>query len=355
MQFMSILNNTTTTKPRETDGSSTSKRFSYQHAWTLISILDAHQTDKEYIFLLEYYDDVVHWDEKYPNDAEFVQVKTSSMKTWTQSRLCKKEPNLSILDKLFDHVNKHPKCNLKLHFVSDAPFEFMTNVGKINAGDLKEDLRTKILASLGENYPELTEEDLSKLYFERSCYTQNNFDHSLTAKALDMFQEVLGEDSPNFVVIWLKAWKDEVIRKSNDDSRVNNNEELLQKKSIRRIDVENSLQTVKKNIEYKNNAWPFFSKYLTQEGIHPIKLLKLQKAWDESIIKSMNSADELNQTLSSCVIDALNNYSNTNCFTTFTALVDELLLIIKSDLDLNPFSDGYIQAVVLREWYEQNS
>ena len=62
--------------PRETSGSRSANRFNYQDDWALCKLLEIHNSDDDYVLVLDFHDDIVVLDSaSNPKVAIFYQVK----------------------------------------------------------------------------------------------------------------------------------------------------------------------------------------------------------------------------------------------------------------------------------------
>lgn len=110
---------------REQAGSESYNRFEYQAHWIVYHMIDEYKSNKEFLILCEFHDDMAKTDEK-NNCTEFFQIKTSAQyKNWTLSRLFNRTKGKSgdykhsFLGFIFYNFLKFQSECSKCHFVSN--------------------------------------------------------------------------------------------------------------------------------------------------------------------------------------------------------------------------------------------
>lgn len=75
-------------RPRETSGSTSTNRFNFQRTWALCQWLRLHESQRDYVLLMEFHDDVVVLEgSAEPLSVEFYQVKTRKDGHWSVKNL----------------------------------------------------------------------------------------------------------------------------------------------------------------------------------------------------------------------------------------------------------------------------
>ena len=114
--------------PSEHGGARASNRFDFQKDWTFCLLLQLHVTGKDYLVVCDYHDDVLVLDgETAPTRVDFFQVKTSTAKRWSITKLLHQEQGESgllpsVLGKLYRHRLKFGALVGSTNFVTNLPF-----------------------------------------------------------------------------------------------------------------------------------------------------------------------------------------------------------------------------------------
>lgn len=114
---------------RERSGARSSNRFSFQHSWGLVLVLQLHGTSKDYCVLFDIHEDVIALNDSIaPTAADVYQVKTDAT-PWTSHRLTVREKDKetkvekpSILGKLYSSYLRFPGFVKSMSLVASAPY-----------------------------------------------------------------------------------------------------------------------------------------------------------------------------------------------------------------------------------------
>ena len=112
-------------KPRETSGARTANRYDFQKDWSILRILQIHDSLDNYLIIYEHFDDIIQVDSASdPKNVSFFQIKTKDNNTWTLNGLTKVDNNKrkSPISLLIDHINTFDTGIKSLHFISNASF-----------------------------------------------------------------------------------------------------------------------------------------------------------------------------------------------------------------------------------------
>jgi hypothetical protein len=120
-----------TKKPREKSGPRTSSRFEFQANFSILKILDLHESGNDYRVLFDHFDDLTILNSSdVPTRIQFYQVKgRDSGKHWTIKQLVKEEqtgtPPRSIIGKMYENVSSFPAEVEYAAFASNAGYNFL--------------------------------------------------------------------------------------------------------------------------------------------------------------------------------------------------------------------------------------
>lgn len=314
-------------RPRETSGSSASNRFAYQRNWTLCHLLALHQTDQQYLILLEFHDDLIVIDEaSTPEAVEFFQVKTRGEGHWGQRDLTRVKgktkkagrggkpaaapPSVavsarSIIGKLMEHCIRFRDClpQVKaLTLVSNANFNLALEqpppsntrsefcLSELEEGVLKQ-LEQTINIELGTK---------DKLPWERvkvRVTPLSLLDHE--THALGLLTKFLGQRNPDVAVPpvpLFKALTGELALRGNCEWQPSSFDELKDKKGISRADFEGFLRLAEEQPRPKDLLKSALAQ-LQQEGHSYRELTELEEAWRRYDLLITNQADIAIQTI----------------------------------------------------------
>lgn len=114
--------------PRETSGSRSANRLAFQRDWTLCELLRVHQSEKDYVIVFDFHDDVLVLDSASdPKSVIFYQIKTRTSGAWTSAELVRRARGKngklpSVLGKLYDNYKRFAHNTTGLRLVSNVPF-----------------------------------------------------------------------------------------------------------------------------------------------------------------------------------------------------------------------------------------
>ncbi|HYH68855.1 MAG TPA: dsDNA nuclease domain-containing protein, partial [Urbifossiella sp.] len=149
------------TKPRESSGASSANRIDFQKSWALCRLFELHESNKDYVLILEQHEDVVvfFFDPAGSESAECFQIKTRALhlKRWGLPELLKREkkavpgtgkpktktspavkaqkvPGLSILGKMYQNCMVLGVDVASVNFVTNTSYTITLNGGASCAG-----------------------------------------------------------------------------------------------------------------------------------------------------------------------------------------------------------------------------
>jgi hypothetical protein len=348
---------------REKSGPTSSNRFDYQKDWTIGKLIELHTTKSDYLIICDYHEDVVILNsEENPTSGTFVQVKTDKTKTWTSTRLVKRDTGKdgtvlnSILGKLTSTVQQFSDYNPDMAVVSNARFNFNLSNGKkslaldlVKLSELDSEELTKINTAIK------AECGVDKYHLNYECCFEVSDlslqDHSSHTKGkIIKFLEDIGHDKSANATALYRVLFDSVKNKTNIEGKIGDYQELRAKKGIGKSYFDKMIQTIASSKDV-NEMWAILLNALTSEGVSPVKLIKIKQEWEQFDIDRLDPLNEVLQELRKQVRSAVAGIIAVNEDITITAMAAEVIKIIDSKCRTG-FSDNYILVVAFREMYE---
>jgi hypothetical protein len=130
-----------TKKPREKSGARTSSRFEFQANFSILKILDLHESGDDYRVLFDHFDDLTILNSSdAPTRIKFYQIKgRDSGKHWTIKQLVKEEKAgaspKSIIGKMYKNASSFSREAECAAFASNASFDFLLQDGTRTTSD----------------------------------------------------------------------------------------------------------------------------------------------------------------------------------------------------------------------------
>lgn len=348
---------------REKSGATSSNRFDYQKDWTIAKLIELHTTKSDYLILCDYHEDVVILDsEENPSFGTFVQVKTNKTNNWTSTRLVKrnngKDGELlnSILGKLTSTVQQFSDHKPDMAVVSNARFNFNLSTGTNSLAlnmVMLSDLAAGELEKIDDAIKAECGIDKYHLNYE-CCFEVSDLslqDHSSHTKGkIIKFLEDIGHDKTANALALYRVLFDSVKNKTNIEASIADYNELLAKKGIGKSYIDKMIQTIASSKDV-NEMWTLLQSALSQEGVSPLKLVKIKHDWEKFDIDRLDPLNEVVQDLRKQVITAVSSVTEENEDITMTKMASEV--VKKMDPKFSKqFSDNYILVVAFRELYE---
>lgn len=243
--------------PRETSGSRSYNRFEFQKDWIVCKILELHASDKPYLILCDYHEDVVILDnEMDPQRVDFYQIKTSQSSNWTLKKLtARPKPKgglaqpASILGKLYSCYVLAPDHTNALHFISNARFAITvgdgsdgTNLELINCHDISPDGVASLKESLAKEIGECFLPEKPSLSFEVSYLSLQDHKGHTKGKVEEFLEEVLPNREHHTSAAY-RVLSDEVERKTTHEGPISEYSLLTGRKGIGRTAVSTLLNS----------------------------------------------------------------------------------------------------------------
>jgi Cap4-like dsDNA endonuclease family protein len=130
-----------TKKPREKSGSRTSSRFEFQANFSILKILDLHESGNDYRVLFDHFDDLTILNSSNAaTHIQFYQIKgRDSGKHWTIKQLVKEEKTStsprSIIGKMYQNASLFSAETERTAFASNASYDFLLKDGTRTSPD----------------------------------------------------------------------------------------------------------------------------------------------------------------------------------------------------------------------------
>lgn len=237
----------TSIAPRERSGSRAANRFDYQDDWALCKLIELHESENDYVLVLEFHDDVVILDSKSdPTSLMFFQIKTKtsghhSRSDLTRQRQGKNGKLPSILGKLYSNYITFPVETQQLSLVSNAYTNCKLQAGGTGVGqtklaysDLADSERKEIKESLSIERAEAVDASGVALFvYEVSELSLiGHTDHALGR--LTRFLDSLPKASSHIATAFYRALKGELSRRAKSEATIRTFDEVCEFKAIDR-------------------------------------------------------------------------------------------------------------------------
>lgn len=123
---MSLINQILTKRPRETSGSKTSRKYTFQKDLSLFLLIELHEKANNYAILFDFHDDLIILDsDTNPENIDFYQIKSNDRSTWSiNSLIISEKDKFSILGKLYFNKLSFPDNTRSLNFISNTSYKF---------------------------------------------------------------------------------------------------------------------------------------------------------------------------------------------------------------------------------------
>lgn len=361
-----------TNKPRETAGSSTADKYTYQQEWALNKIIDLFEQNKDFALIMEYHEDVVIFDNcTVPKHLDMFQIKTNEKTNQsfiTPAILLKKEkdkssnpPKLSpsFLEKLFYNFSLFNEYEKKIYFVSNKPFKFekskidsekqnpifLSNLLQADFGNLT----SQICKVCGKTT--CKQECKNCVVFEKSSLNvQTSYDQLFIKLQtfISKYANVTYSDSKAIYNTLMSQVR--TINDSKEKFLCDNFNILVQKYTISKESLKNFLN----NIAYEQsftNKWSEIHTTLLSEGYKPKEIKKIKSDCQEYILETFNDYEGHLNTL----VDLIDQQIKLVDDTTLRGTLHSIFNRIKCSNAYEPIiyrDDFYLGAIIMR-WFNE--
>lgn len=351
--------------PRETSGSRSANRFDFQKNWIICRILDLHLNDKAYLIVCDYHEDVVQFDKEIdPSSVSYYQIKTLTAKNWTVSALLSRskgkdgKPLDSILGKLYSNHLITQNATESLNFVSNALFKMKLNndkdslsLNKIACRELSDEEKVKITEKLAVEFDgKCSLPDEPVLFFEVTPLSVQDHSGHTKGKVAE-FLNVYIPGKSHIVVPLYKTLFDEVRRQTTYEGRINNFDDLKNKKGIGKSKVSEFLAVASRSVNF-DEIWEEVRERLVSERVSPLDVRQLRSAWSEYEVARMDASNEHLQHTRSQVSAVASEILKASSKIKLTDLMEQVLLQANMLNLISSYSSDYIKAMLLLDVYE---
>ena len=369
---MNALDNLLSQPVRENAGQRTGNRFQYQYHWGLIKLLELFESTDDFMMIFEFADDIIVLDSTdNPKYIDFYQIKTNSKKNafnWTRAALLKrgtkKNPTLSIVEKMIDNYIRYTDNTRNIQFVSNLHCKF-------------KDISTKeqnplVLKSLAnDDIEELKKQMCTNCPQKNSCNEQCKKIISFSCANLDLsaFKETSigkvnvflnklypGSDINGYTLYDVLITK--IKDKSTYEGQITNKKDLAIHKSISKQNFQEQLSAIYKSSELKKMYATLHTDISKIYSIPEAKIIQMALKKIETDILDIDNF--LLQKVVGLIKKDVNDIIKNNLVNNDDELKEHINCIInqiyESDNTIQDIYDKYyISALFFREWslYEQ--
>ncbi|MFJ5717304.1 DUF4297 domain-containing protein [Neobacillus sp. NPDC093127] len=349
-------------RPRESSGSRSSNRFDYQKDWAILKLLELHKSGKDYLLVMDYYDDIIIFDsETSPENMEFFQIKTSDA-NWTLRRLLsrkkgEKGPLPSIIGKMYGCKLQFPNHTLSLNFVSNAYLSIDLKEKKTKSLSKREipfteicDKKiTEVINQLKEEHSLTEDPDFMEITFFRvSDLILNERETFVKGKLSDFLEELNPKGTFKISLVYNTLF-DEVKRKNNYEGNIYDFDELSKRKGISRSQFTSIIKNFIGADNKVEKVWSLTENRLNTEGMPIVELIELKEAWDTYKFEKMDLTNNYLQDIRKTIKNLVEPYRENKL------LYNEIILPTYQDFiathKVDLYSEQYIKAIILMELY----
>jgi hypothetical protein len=348
-------------RPRESSGSRSANRFDYQKDWAILKLIELHNSGKDYLLVMDYYDDIVIFDsETDPKYMEFFQIKTSST-NWTLNKLLKRnkgENGLlpSIIGKMYECKLQFPNHTLSLNFVSNSYLSIDLKDKKTKSVSKKEipfseicDKKiVEIINQLKEEHCLTDDPDFIEITFFRvSDLIVNEREAFVKGKLSDFLEELNPKGTFKISLVYNTLF-DEVKRKNNYEGNITSFEELSKRKGIGRSHFTSIIKNFINNDIKMEKMWSLTENRLNAEGVSMIEILELQEAWDTYKLEKMDLTNHYLQDIRKTINKIVQPYRTKKLL--HKEIIEPAYQDFISTHKVDLYTEHYIKAIILMEY-----
>jgi hypothetical protein len=363
---MSLSDIITNTPPRESAGSETAKRYDYQKDLCLFMLIDLHDSGKDFVMLLDYFDDIALLDsDTHPQKIKFYQVKTKGAGHWLiRDFINAEDGKLSILGKMYSNKIKFGDYTESLHFITNASIKIDLPEDNKDTASLQsfcaDEFRDKVIDKVNEHLHK--ELGLAKTpQFEKITHFKVH-QLSLTDSATHcigalntLFEKLNPNFEGNVSLAYKKIFNEIKIKTSKTFKELNLKGDfsaIIREKGITKQEFAKLLEAAGL---YKNpeQIWSAIHIDLAAAGAGAILVNKLKSAWRDANVKTLNqpnniplikTIEHIRSAIELCLRDPANLNFN------IVDLTDKILSTCQP-LPYNLFDEQFIKGMILKELY----
>ena len=281
-----MLDSLHTKEPRERDGARTASRFEFQANFSILKILDLHETGADYRAIFDHFDDLTILDSSSnPTQIEFYQIKGRSSGSWTIKQLAKqdkdKKPPRSIIGKMYKSASDFADKTKSITFVSNEPFKFTLSSGtnsdennvKIKASDLDNTEIQIIEAALDADFPSPRSPNCAGiLLFERTNLPLQDQAIFVTGRLVTHLETYAAAESFAVKALYDVLYQN-VIAKTGSTEKFDSADALNKGKSLTRLEISSLMKRAISKQQFEN-GWPLILTELNAAGFNTPAIIK---------------------------------------------------------------------------------
>ena len=278
-------------KPREKSGARASSRFEFQTNFSILKILDRHESGEDYRALFDHFDDLTLLDSSStPSKIRFFQIKGRDVsKLWTIKQLTAEETGAaaprSIIGKMYRNAADFAEAVEHIAFASNASFRFLLKDGsKSNedhnsiSGDMLHTSELDIIdAVLEPNFPTQRKPPCQGiLLFERTNLPLQDQALFVTGRLVDYLENIGVSEGVPVKALYDVLYKN-IFAKSSQTEICDSIEALYKTKSLCRTEVSALIERAISHRRF-SDIWPPVRDELVSKGKTAIQVFRLQNA-----------------------------------------------------------------------------
>jgi hypothetical protein len=341
----------------EREKAATGDRYDYQTMWGLALLFQQHGTNDDYAVVFEFHDDVALLNSATdPTGVKFYQVKSKATNGgWSLTALLNREKTKtqvgakekpSIIDKMYDNINKFQASVLSVDFVSNQLCGFNDTKSTFRFTECKAGDFEKIVTSVQGAYPTATIAQIGLLGFEHTHLSLGDVASHTKGKLQTFIADQLGpvRFSPEAVY---QAIADECRRKANFKGEYLSLQQVVRDKGLTKANVQEWLDAIQN--DSRSPEWGSIAPDLTY-SFAETRTISQEYAIYRSA--ALNSGDRALHRIRMAIQGALPavvsdiNLSLADMIDTIYNLVEAI-----ARKYLSPFSPSRLKAMIIYEIY----
>lgn len=278
-------------KPREKSGSRASSRFEFQANFSILKILDLHETGNDYRAFFDHFDDLTIFDSSdTPAHIRFYQIKgRDNNQPWTIKQLIREEKvgdaPKSIIGKMYKNVADFSAETEQAVFASNASYSFVLKDGtkttpdtfSIDGTNLHDSEIQAIDAILEPDFPSPRKPACAGiLLFERTNLPLQEQATFVTGRLVEYLSKFAGDENFPIKALYDVLFRNVMARASNTEDP-DTLDKLYRNKSFSRADIAGLIQraSTKRNFEA---SWSVVVTELSAEKYSSIQIIRIKNA-----------------------------------------------------------------------------
>lgn len=296
---------------RESAGARTSNRYSYQQVWAFNHILDMIISNRDFILIMEFHDDIFILDSSDgPQYIDFYQIKTDNKDSRYitpafLTKNAKKYPaKMSILHKMIDNFTKFRPETKSLHLVSNKHFDLgilqnstsSTLRDTIRLYELSQEIIDEIKAGMcaacccNECQYDIgcNGSCLYLLHFDVSSLDLVNYEDTVLGRFVNFLDKNGIESKTSNTKAIFYTLLSEIKRIGNVETEPASFGELIKKKSLSKKNFNDIINKLKESAVSSGDMWNTIQTYLLHDGLSSIEVSRIGRNWEKYHLDCMN-------------------------------------------------------------------